>query len=288
MQNLPVSRAKAYSLPPNMFQITDSAIARMYPFDPQPIHFSKSAAIAAGFQDRIAHGMLSLAYLAGDVVALANPEQIREIKVRFHNPALINGTIESIIGRFDGTTFSAVAANPKDTERPYATSEFTIGKREVYLPGFNSDITDRIRVHTMIAQMRAIGTNSLHGASFYVREMDAEKIPGPNDDLYSGMATIKPLLHVSGVLGNHFPGPGTVYGSQSAKFMTNLFSEIGLHEPHRIAVLIEPIKSEPTKNPNRSKLTLSTTVWDTSYFGLPSFFPYLIMKGEAVVFARLH
>lgn len=78
--------AKGTELPPLVVApITRTTLAAFAEAsgDDNPIHLDPAAAAAAGHEDVIAHGMLSMAYLARLVSGWVPQEDIRSLRVRF-------------------------------------------------------------------------------------------------------------------------------------------------------------------------------------------------------------
>ncbi len=270
----------------SVLPITDVTIGKVAGIDPNKVHLDAKAAQEAGFRDRLAHGVTLLAYAVGNAQQQAyNGAALTHLNARFLNPAYLGDSIESVVSSNDNRNFEATVVNPLDTSKPYSKMSMTFGDRESYF-AMPLAAAERMILQAQLGFMAATNTDSLALPNGYIKRFPVQPISGHDipEELHVGFNELQPLLYVSGVLGNHFPGQGTIYASQEAKFITNPLTKANLHKAHEYAVVNQELNFEQ-KGPRR-KSTIQTTVWDISYF--PFNFPYLVMDGKATVVKNIH
>ena len=264
-------------------------------FDSNAAHFYDEAAKKAGFiKGRVAHGMLGISLAAAEIAdTLDASEHISEIAVNFRKPVYLGSRlIPPYVRENTKNLILEIYSDGQVATDGYAKT----GPRHTFFPFFEAlSSLPTIDDFTIVKSRHIFGNSGINPQELQpghrdvvlfdpVRLKDERK---ENDELYNhlldGMSQIEPLLYLSGALGKHCPGEGTVYASQEGTFMPQI---PGMAQ-FRIKILVNLRVMGREPRGDWIKYELATNVFEVYN---PPCFPilhaYKIFEGTAGVMVR--
>ncbi|MBI2134597.1 hypothetical protein HYU09_01275 [Candidatus Woesearchaeota archaeon] len=233
-------------------------------FDENPVHFSDEAAREFGFDGRIAHGMLGVAAAAADISKILGPwQRISEIYVKFRKPVYPGETlVPSHTINEEGDFGLKMLIDGEIVIEGHAKTK-SIFPSPFDILGFPAFDFDTFNSRVFLGNT-GISPGTLKPGDRHIKLYDQVSLANTgnydtDDHLITGMSAIEPLLHISGLLGNYFPGNGTIYLSQKGRLIRGVPGFMGVYQ-REILVDVEVLKAEA--KPSGIIYTMRTRAFD--------------------------